>query len=229
MDVNDVDPGGATLATPPTRRGKRKRETINYVVDVPQELDDSLHAKGGVPERAVASLPLLPTRKRRTRKKANSARDVPMELSDDTPHKKGEGMDGEGGLRMPGEATVSLTPPAKRKRRNRSVVNAVVDIPMELLHEEDEEMEAESVHVMPGEAATPVRRKRPRRKVDPVPCEPDDPPQLEEEGGDGETEVESANASAMGSTTPPPPPRRSTRARGTVNYVVDVPLDLDDE
>ena len=132
-----------------------------------------------------------------------------MEL-DDTLHKEGEGMEGESGP-MP---TVSLTPPTKRKRRKRSVVNAAVDIPMALddaLHEEDEEMEAESVH-----------------GVDPVvdaPSEPDDPPQ--EEGSDGETEVESANASVE-STTPPPPPRRSARARGTVNYVVDVPLDLDD-
>lgn len=220
MDVNDVEPGGATSARPPPRRSRRKRETVNYVVGV----------KGGVPEGAMASLPPLPTRKRRTRKQANPVGDVPMEL-DDAPHKEGEGtVDGESG-RMAGETTVSLTPPAKRRRRKRSLVNAAVDTPMELddpPHEEDEEMEAESVPVVPGEfQATPVRRNKARRKVDPVvdiPSAPDDPPQ-----GDGETEVESGNLNAsVESTTPPPPPRRGTRARGTVNYVVDVPLDLDD-
>jgi hypothetical protein len=210
MDVNNVDPGGATLARPPPRRSGRKRETVNYVIDVPQELDDSLHEKGA--------------RKRRTRKKVDPVGDVLMELDDTPPHKEGGGMEGES-ERMPGEATASLTPPAKRKKRKRSVVNAAVDIPMELDDPPHEE-EAEGLHGVPGEAATPVRGKRSRRKVDPVvdvPSEPDDPPQ--EEGGDGETEVESANASVE-STTPPPPPRRSTRSRGTVNYVVDVPLDL---
>ncbi|EDR10285.1 uncharacterized protein LACBIDRAFT_325220 [Laccaria bicolor S238N-H82] len=173
----DLDRGGATS---PPRRSKRKRDTVNYV---PQELDDSLHEKGGprVPEGAMP----LPTRKRRTRKKANPVGEVPMEL-DDAPHIEGEG-----------EVTISLTPPAKRKRKKKSVVKTAVDIPMELddpPHEEDAEMEAESVHAVPGSPASPVGRKKARKKVDPVvdvPSEPDDPQQEFEEGGDGETEVES--------------------------------------
>ena len=207
MDVNDVEPGGATLTKSSPRRSKRKREAVNYV---PQELDDSLHEKGEVPEGAMASPPPLPTRKRRTRKKVNPVGDVPMEL-DDTPHKEGQGMEGGSGP-MP---TVSLTPPAKRKRRKKLVVNAAVDIPMDIdydpPHEEAGEVEVESVHGVDS--------------VLDAPSQPSDPPQ--EGGSDGETEVESANASVE-STTPPPPPRRSARARGTVNYVVDVPLDLDD-